>query len=111
MTDNIAHELNEHFASSAPDGLPKDVLAELRSILRLHAISPQELFFKWESYSLKMGPDETTLNLDTIRAFKRDVQETLERESRSKNHPRSIDRKGNTVNMAMATVDVFGMYV
>jgi DNA polymerase alpha subunit B len=107
MADDIAHELNEHFASSAPDGLPKDVLAELRSILRLHGISPQELFFKWESYSLKMGAEETTLNLDTVRAFKRDVQETLERESRIKNHPRSADRKSTGV--AMATADVFGM--
>ncbi|KAL1986487.1 hypothetical protein VTN96DRAFT_6246 [Rasamsonia emersonii] len=109
--EDVVHELNELFASSAPDGLPQDVLAELQSILRLHAISPQELFYKWESYSLKMGSDETKLNLDTVRAFKRDVQESLERESRGKNsHLRSTEKKGGvTATPRAMNTDVFGM--
>lgn len=110
MEDTI-DDLNEIFASVAPDGLPQDVLAELQSILRLHSISPQELFYKWESYSLKMGAEETKLNLDTVRAFKRDVQETLERESRGKSHLRSTEkRSGATATQrAAANTDVFGM--
>jgi DNA polymerase alpha subunit B len=48
-------ELNEFFAGSFPDGIPKDVLAELQSMLRVHSITAEELFYKWESYSMKMG--------------------------------------------------------
>lgn len=112
MEDTI-DDLNEIFASVAPDGLPQDVLAELQSILRLHSISPQELFYKWESYSLKMGAEETKLNLDTVRAFKRDVQETLERESRGKSHLRSTERRSGATatQRAAANTDVFGMHV
>ncbi|KAL1966877.1 hypothetical protein VTN77DRAFT_3842 [Rasamsonia byssochlamydoides] len=109
--EDVVHELNELFASSAPDGLPQDVLTELQSILRLHAISPQELFYKWESYSLKMGSEETKLDLDTVRAFKRDVQDSLERESRGKNsHLRNAEKKGGvTATQRTGNTDVFGM--
>ncbi|KAJ9216020.1 hypothetical protein DTO166G4_2264 [Paecilomyces variotii] len=107
---DVVDELNELFASSCPDGLPKDVLAELQSILRVHAISPQELFYKWESYSLKMGPDETKLNLDTVRMFKRDVQDTLERETKGKN-ARSTEKRGivTATPRGTANADIFGM--
>ena len=33
---------------------------------------------------MKMGSEETKLNLDTVRAFKKDLQEILEREARVK---------------------------
>jgi DNA polymerase alpha subunit B len=108
---DVILELNERFAASAPDGLPEDVLAELQSILRLHAISPQELFYKWESYSLKMGPEDTSLNLDTVRAFKHDVQETLERESKGRAHLRSTEKKTATAMPRAANTDIFDMYV
>lgn len=108
--DDTTAELNELFAASAPDGLPKDVLSELQSILRVHSISPQELFFKWESYCLKMGAEETKLDLDTVRIFKRDVQETLERESRGKAGRQSEKRSTVTATpRAGMTTDVFGM--
>ncbi|EAS28066.3 DNA polymerase alpha/primase associated subunit [Coccidioides immitis RS] len=90
--DEITAELNELFAGGSPDGLPRDVLAELRSIMDIHALSPQELFFKWESYSMKMG-EETQLNLDTARALKQDIQDTLERESRGKGHLRPSEKR------------------
>jgi DNA polymerase alpha subunit B len=63
---------------------PPDIMGELRSMLRLYDVDAQELFFKWESYSMKMGPEDTKLTLDTVRAFKKDVQEQLEREVRGK---------------------------
>lgn len=111
--DDTEKELNEVFVPSSQDGLSKDVLTELQSILRLHAISPQEVFWKWESYSMKMGSEETKLDLQTVRAFKRDVQDTLERESRGKNNPlRSADKKGGVMaTPRAANNDVFGMYV
>ncbi|CAI7654170.1 unnamed protein product [Penicillium pancosmium] len=106
---DAAAELNELFAASYPEGLPNDVLAELQSILRVHSISAEELFYKWESYSMKMGED-TKLNLDTVRGFKKDVQEALERESRAKSG-RQADRRTAAVGTPRAAAgnDMFGM--
>ncbi|PWY94275.1 DNA polymerase [Aspergillus sclerotioniger CBS 115572] len=109
MDDPVA-ELNELFAAAAPDGLPKDVLTELQSILRIHSISAQELFYKWESYCLKMGPDELKMDLGTVRLFKKDVQDTLEREARGKAGRQTDKRAAVTATpRAAATSDVFGM--
>lgn len=80
---DAAAELNERFAPHNAT-LPEDVLAELQSMLRLHNIPPSELFFKWESYAIKMGSDSVTLDLKTVRDFKKDVHEALERETRSR---------------------------
>jgi DNA polymerase alpha subunit B N-terminal len=109
--EDIVQELNELFAGSAPDGLPKDVLAELQSMLRLHSITAQELFYKWESYSMKMGSDDTKLDLNTVRAFKRDVQDSLERETRGKTHQvRGSEKKpGVAATPRAGKTDVFGM--
>lgn len=108
--DDTTAELNELFATSAPDGLPKDVLAELQSILRVQLISPQELFYKWESYCLKMGAEETKMNLDTVRLFKRDVQDSLERESRGRAGRQTEKRSTVTATpRAGMASDVFGM--
>ncbi|KAJ5101902.1 hypothetical protein NUU61_004124 [Penicillium alfredii] len=107
--DSTVAELNELFAASYPDGLSKDILAELQSILRVHSITAEELFYKWESYSMKMG-EEVKLNLDTARAFKQDVQEALERESRSKAGRQAEKRAAITATpRAAAGADVFGM--
>lgn len=110
MGSQQVDELNELFAASAPGGLQPDVLAELESMLRLHSIPPQELFYKWESYSMKMG-DDTRLNIDTVRAFKKDVQEILERESRGKATNRSAQRGAvqATPRAINSSSDVLGM--
>lgn len=105
-------ELNALFAPSSSDEIPPDVLGELQSILRLHSISPPELFYKWESYSLKMGSEETKLNLETVRMFKKDVQDVLERESRGRTHIRSADKRSRvaaTPRNVVSNGDVFGM--
>lgn len=106
MADS-SEEINNLFGGSNPDGLPKDVMGELQSISRLHSIPPQELFYKWESYCLKMGAEETVLNIDTARALKRDIQESLERESRGKSNLRGTNA---SVSRAFGNNrDVFGM--
>ena len=104
-------ELNDLFAIPPVTELPSDVLAELQSILRLHSVSPQELSYKWESYTMKMGSEQTKLDLATARAFKKDLQEMLERESRGKAHVRSVDKRGAYATPRSATKgdDVFGM--
>lgn len=110
---NTKAELNDLFAIPPVTELPPDVLGELQSILRLHSISPQELSYKWESYSMKMGSEQTKLDLPTARAFKKDLQEMLERESRGKAHVRSVDKRGAyaTPRSTGKGDDVFGMYV
>ncbi|KAL2048259.1 hypothetical protein N7G274_000170 [Stereocaulon virgatum] len=104
-------ELNELFAIPPATELPPDVLGELRSILRLHSISPQELLYKWESYTMKMGSEQTKLDSETARAFKKDLQEMLERDSRGKAHLRSIDMRGAfaTPRSVAKGDNVFGM--
>jgi DNA polymerase alpha subunit B len=106
-------ELNEFFSVPGESSLPADILGELQSIKRLHSISAQELFFKWESYSIKMGSEETKLDLKTARALKKDIQETLERENRGKTHMRSTDKRGvhATPRAAASNGDAFGMSV
>ncbi|KAL8846255.1 MAG: hypothetical protein Q9221_008645 [Calogaya cf. arnoldii] len=107
----ITEELNDFFAIPPIEELPPDVFGELQSICRLHSISPKELSYKWESYSMKMGSEQTKLDLATARAFKKDLQEMVEREARSKSHMRSADRRGAyaTPRGAAKGGDAFGM--
>ena len=107
-------EISTLFAPSSANGVPDEVMGELESILRLYSISPQELFYKWESYSLKMGSEETRLDLETVRMFKKDVQDGLERDTQGKHVGRASDRKSNvgaTPRGATTSGDVFGMQV
>ena len=108
---DTSDEINDFFAAPGESTLPPDILAELQSIMRLHSISAQELFFKWESYSIKMGSEETQLNLTTARALKKDIQETLERETRGRTHMRSADKRGvhATPRAATSNGDAFGL--
>lgn len=104
-------ELKELFAAANSDMEP-DVLGELNSIMRLHSISPQEVWYKWESYSIKMSSDDMKLNIDTARALKKDIQDTLERENRSKAHVLSSNKRGGATPRNVASNgDVFGMQV
>ncbi|KAL8826002.1 MAG: hypothetical protein Q9170_007572, partial [Blastenia crenularia] len=87
-----------------------EVKIELDSICRLHSISPEELFYKWESYHMKMG-QETKLDVPTVRELKKELQETVEREARTKSHMRSVDKRGAyaTPRNTAKSGDVFGM--
>ncbi|KAJ5802814.1 uncharacterized protein N7503_005264 [Penicillium pulvis] len=106
---DVTTELNELFAAACPNGLPKDVLAELQSIMRIHSITAEEVFYKWESYSMKMG-DEVKLNMTSVRALKQDIQEALERESRGKAGRQHEKRTAITATpRASAGGDMFGM--
>jgi len=110
MADSEDTELTERFALAGSE-LEPDVLAELQSIMRLHSIDVQELWYKWESYSMKMGSDDMKLNIETARALKKDVQDSLERESRSKAHVLHSNKRagGATPRNVSSNADVFGM--
>ena len=109
MDDTDSSELRKLF--TAPNsGLAPEVMGELESILRLYGIDAQELFYKWESYSMKMSVDN--LNLKTAREFKKDIQEALERDSRGKAyHMRNAPTEKRLVGATpkAARGDVFGM--
>ncbi|KAL9593876.1 MAG: hypothetical protein Q9219_007343 [cf. Caloplaca sp. 3 TL-2023] len=102
---SLAEQLDEWFLPSP------EVRIELESTCRLHSLSPEELFYKWESYQFAMGQDRTNLDVPTVRNFKKELQETVEREARTKSHMRSVDRKGayTTPRNTAKSGDVFGM--
>ena len=109
MSDTDSAELNKLFAPPNSELAP-EVMGELQSILRLYGIDVQELFYKWESYSLKMNADN--LNLKTARDFKKDIQDALERESRGKaHHIRNVPAEKRVLGATpkAAAGDIFGM--
>jgi DNA polymerase alpha subunit B len=111
MADSPDAELRELF-TAASSNIEPDVLAELQSIMRLHSIDAQELWYKWESYSMKMGSDDMKLNIETARSLKKDVQDTLERDNRTKSHGLTANKRGGgaTPRNVSSNGDVFGMY-
>ncbi|KAL2865178.1 DNA-directed DNA polymerase alpha subunit POL12 [Aspergillus lucknowensis] len=111
-----AAELTELFAPASPDGLPLDILRVLQSIMRVHGISAQELFYRWESYCLRMGAEETKLDLETLELFRRDVMENLERQAGQRERERERERERRVAGTprgmgvhAGGAGDVFGM--
>lgn len=109
MAETQELELKERFAPAGKEIEP-DVMAELQSIMRLHSIDVEELWYKWESYSMKMGSDDMKLTIDTARALKTDVQDGLEQQSRSKAHVLNSNKRGGaTPRNVTSNDDVFGM--
>lgn len=107
MADETLAELNQRFGAGNSE-LEPDVVAELKSIMRMHHLSVQDLFFKWESYGMKMGLDDFRASVDSLRAFKQHLQDELERTSRSQVHIKTEKRAGPTPRAAKGG-DVFGM--
>lgn len=112
MATDTSTELNKLFATPN-ESLDQAVQNELQSVLRLHDLSPQELFYKWDSYSFKLGGNERLkLDIQRVRDLKRDIQETLEREAKGKVHARNDRRAvGATPRVAAkaAPGDMFSM--
>lgn len=102
-------QIRELFASSSPN-ITQDVVHELLSITRLLSLDPQELFYKWESYVLKMGTENTKLEYKTAKDFKKDLQDALERESRAKGqHAAPRKTMGATPRANAGGGDMFDM--
>lgn len=112
--DDLASELTERFeryCNTKENEVPSEILIELQSMLRLYSISAEELDFKWQAYSMKMGVEETKLDLKTARDFKKNLQDTLERESRGKAQARNDVKRAAPTPRAggKGADDVFGM--
>lgn len=44
------------------------------SILRLYALTPADLYFKWEAFLLSSSNSSLAFNLDNLRELKKDIQ-------------------------------------
>ena len=73
-------ELQSIFSPNKP--LEPDLASELQSIMRLHDLSAEDLFFKWESYCIKMDVDAQEISLQAVRNLKRTIQDALENSHR-----------------------------
>lgn len=105
---DVEAQVNELFAPPGAS-LPQDVLHELISISQLLSLDPQELFYKWESYAIKMGTENTKMEFKTVKDFKKDLQDTLERESRAKGQHNAPKKSvGATPRAAAGGNDMFG---
>ncbi len=111
MADADVAGLNERFAPPGGKELEADVVFELQSIMRMHELTPQDVFFKWESYCIKMDTDEMWPSMERLRAFKQDLQDALERSNRSQAHIKADNKRaGATPRTAVkGGGDVFGM--
>jgi DNA polymerase alpha subunit B len=110
MAEASESELNKLFAAGGKELAP-DVLAELRSIMRLHNLSSEDTFYKWESYCIKMELEASQMSLEMIRAFKQDIQDALEKSTRQQAHVKTEKRPTGTPRSVVKTGDVFGMWV
>jgi len=108
MADDTLTELTERFGAGGK-ALEPDVAAELRSIMRLHELSVEDMFFKWDAYCIKMDSDELRVSLDSLRAFKQDLQDSLERSNRAQIHIKTEKRVGATPRTTTKSNDVYGM--
>ncbi|KAK3297336.1 DNA polymerase alpha subunit B N-terminal-domain-containing protein [Chaetomium fimeti] len=108
MADETIVELNERFGSGTKD-LEADVVAELKSIMGMHQLSVQELYYKWESYGIKMEMGDFNASIDNLRAFKQNLQDDLVRSNRSQVHIKTEKRGGATPRVSKGGGDVFGM--
>ena len=103
-------EIQSQFSPHNP--LEPDILSELRSIIHLHDLSAEDLFFKWESYCIKLDLDAQTLSLSAIRALKQHIQDDLEKSQRqtTTKSERKIGATPRTISKSGAGgADVFGM--
>lgn len=105
-------ELQSRFSPNRP--LEPDVAAELQSIMRLHDLSPEDLYLKWDSYCLQMETDAHDVTLSAVRRLKQTIQDSLEKDNSRKAQvktaatprPSAGARAGGA---AAAAADVFGM--
>ncbi|KKF94473.1 DNA polymerase alpha subunit B [Ceratocystis platani] len=117
MLHTIAADLATFFPNA--ERLEPDIITELSSIMRLHELSVEDLFYKWESFCIKMECESANISLESVRSFKRDVQDALERSMRMQTSVavtgsarRNVQSGGSAMGTPRAPVrtgDVFGM--
>ena len=94
-----------------PDApLAPDVMAELLHILQLMSLTPEDLYYKWDSYVITMGAETTTLDYKTVRDFKKTLQDAFERDSRKTHVVQSASKRTvATPRASTGGTDVLGI--
>jgi DNA polymerase alpha subunit B len=110
--EEVNGELNELFGTGDKP-LGHNILVELKSIMQLHSLSAKDLFFKWESYCIKMDMDDMKLSVESLAALKQDLLDALERNNRSHQLQMKTEKRPGATPRASAKGggDVFGMCV
>lgn len=110
MAEDDEMELKALFAPATKDGvIDAETLSELQFITRVHSLPAQELFYKWESYCLKMGDNDMRLNAQTVKSLKQDVQDHFEKEIKHKSHNLNTGKRSTGTPRAGGGDGVFGM--
>jgi DNA polymerase alpha subunit B len=112
--EDVTSELTDRFeryCNTKDKDIPSEVLTELELMTRLYNISAEELDFKWQAYSMKIGGDDNKLDLKTARDFKKTLQDALEKESRGKVQQRSDAKRVAPTPRAAKGGDMYDMYV
>ena len=100
-------DLHSRFSPNKP--IEPDILTELLSIMRLHDLSAEDLFFKWESYCIKLDIDTSALSLQNVRNLKQGIMDELEKTQRQA-HVKQERKIGATPKVSGSkTGDVFNM--
>ncbi|KFA65691.1 hypothetical protein S40285_04806 [Stachybotrys chlorohalonatus IBT 40285] len=99
-------DLSTRFSPNKP--LEPDVAGELESIMRLHDLTAENLFYKWEAYCIKMNVDSQAISLDAVRNMKQDIQDALEKRHHQA-QARPERKVAATPRSAAKGGDVFGM--
>lgn len=89
--------------------LEPDVVAELQSMMRLHDLPAEDLYYKWDSYCIKLDLDAQDVSLRNVRGLKQSIQDELDKSShRQQAQQVRTERKVNATPKA-GGADVFGM--
>lgn len=108
MAESSVAELNELFGAG-DKGLAQDVVVEMQSIMRLHRLTPEDLFLKWEAYCIRLNIDDIHPTFEKMREFKQNLQDALEKVTRTQVHSKPDKRAGATPRATVKGTDVFGM--
>lgn len=79
--DNSISLCNQFNLSSEKD---RPIVEELAELSRLFQLPVQELFYKWEAFSIR-NLDTSSLNAENVRLFRDNLQRQLEDTTRSSN--------------------------
>ncbi|PHH76082.1 hypothetical protein CDD82_4143 [Ophiocordyceps australis] len=100
-------ELESRFSPNKP--LEPDVAAELRSMMRLHDLSAEDVFYKWESFCIKMDIDAQQVTLEAVRNLKQNIQDALEKDQRQQGRSDAQRKAVAATPRAHAGTDMLGM--
>jgi DNA polymerase alpha subunit B len=105
----VDDELQSRFSPNRP--LEPDVAAELQSIMRLHDLSPEDLYLKWDSYCLQMETDAHDVTLSAVRRLKQTILDSLEKDNsrRAQVKTAATPRPSAGARGGAGGADVFGM--